>query len=70
MKLENCFIGQIVRHNANMYSNPADGKDQIGKIGYISGLDKNCTKEVILKVTWSDGETVPIHPYHVDPLKE
>lgn len=70
MKLENCFIGQIVKRNGNLWTNKSDGRGEIGRIGFIEGLCLNSVKEIILKINFADGGKEAIHPYHVDPLKE
>lgn len=63
MKLEDCFIGQIVRC-----------VDRPRKIGYIIDLDVNSLRDVILVVKWADDSLCAnnpygIHPSNVQPLK-
>jgi hypothetical protein len=75
MKLSDCYIGQIVTQIQNSTCTEM-------RIGWISGLTRNCTNEVILIVNWAkpydfkehvinlDEDISFIHPVNVIPLSE
>ena len=58
MKLKDCIYGTLV------YSN------RLGKVGMITGLTENATKEAIPLVSWQDSESSPYHHAKLVPLDE